>query len=63
MAFNRDTPQVKEWMADYFDGKISGNAAARLDVGGQEESLAPLQKKIVKFNPHIERLKKYIKTR
>ena len=34
MAFNRDTPQVKEWMADYFDGKISEDTAARLDVGG-----------------------------
>ena len=34
MAFNKDTPQVKEWMADYHNGTISADTAARLDVGG-----------------------------
>ena len=34
MAFDKDTPQVKEWMADYSNGKISAETAARLDVGG-----------------------------
>ena len=34
MAFNKDTPQVKEWMADYHNGTISEHTASRLDVGG-----------------------------
>ena len=37
MAFNKDTPEVREWMADYANGRISDSTAARLNVGGQGE--------------------------